>query len=77
MGWRIRRAVARLSASERVASAACTRAALTSQSGRKRSMIFSPIQLANASLSQMSSHHAMVTRSPNHWCASSWAATLA
>src|SRR2546428_741593 len=34
------------------------------------------IQLANDSLSHRSSHHFIVTRSPNHWWASSWAITL-
>ena len=29
-------------------------------------------QEANASLSQRSSHHCIVTRSPNHMCAISW-----
>ena len=33
------------------------------------------IQLANPSFSQMSSHHCIVTRSPNHWCAISCAST--
>ena len=32
---------------------------------------------ANDSLSQRSSHQAMVTRSPNHWCATSCAITVA
>ena len=76
IGWRMRRAVARLSgssASERLAA----RSTATPQSGWKRSMTFSPIQLAKDSLSQMSSHQAMVTRSPNHWWASSWALMLA
>ena len=31
---------------------------------------------AKLSLSQRSSHHFIVTRSPNHWCAISWAMTL-
>ena len=31
------------------------------------------IQVANPSFSQMSSHHCIVTRSPNHWCAISCA----
>ncbi len=35
------------------------------------------IQVAKPSLSQMLSHHCMVTRSPNHWCAISWATTRA
>ena len=34
-----------------------------------------PIQVAKASFSQMSSHHGIVTRLPNHWCASSCALT--
>jgi hypothetical protein len=75
-GWRILRALDRLSlrsASERVR----TRFTMTSQSGRKRSRMFSPIQLAKASFSQRSSHQAMVTRLPNHWWAISWAQTLA
>ena len=38
-------------------------------------MTRSPSQLANASDSHRWSHHAGVTESPNHWCASSWAAT--
>ena len=33
------------------------------------------IDIKNLSLSHMSSHHFMVARSPNHWCASSWAIT--
>ena len=33
------------------------------------------IQVAKPSFSQMSSHHAIVTRSPNHWCAISWEIT--
>ena len=35
------------------------------------------IQLAKPSFSQMSSHHRMVTKSPNHWCAISCAITTA
>ncbi len=35
------------------------------------------IQLANPSLSQRSFHQRMVTRLPNHWCASSCATTTA
>ena len=35
------------------------------------------MNVANASLSQMPFHHAIVTRSPNHMCASSWATTSA
>ncbi len=33
------------------------------------------MKLAKASFSQMPSHHLMVTRSPNHMWASSWAMT--
>jgi hypothetical protein len=35
------------------------------------------IQVANASLSQISSHHGVVTKSPNHWCAVSCKRTSA
>ena len=35
------------------------------------------MNVANASLSQMPFHHSMVTRSPNHMWASSWATTSA
>ena len=44
-----------------------------SNSGCTWSVILSPIQSANDSLSQRSSHHSIVTRSPNHMCASSCA----
>ena len=40
-------------------------------------MILLPIQVAKASFSQTSSHQAIVTRSPNHWCAISCAQTPA
>ena len=43
---------------------------------RPRRVILSPIQSANDSLSQRSSHHSIVTRSPNHMCASSCAVTI-
>jgi hypothetical protein len=49
----------------------------TRQSGRQPSTILNDIQVANASLSHRSSHHAMVTRLPNHWWASSWVMTSA
>ena len=45
------------------------------RSGRQRSLAFLPIHSAKLSLSQMSVHHTGVTRSPNHWCASSCAVT--
>ena len=35
------------------------------------------MNVANASFSQMPFHHRIVTRSPNHMCASSWAITSA
>ena len=35
------------------------------------------MKVAKASFSQIPSHHAMVTRSPNHMWASSWLITLA
>ena len=35
------------------------------------------MKVAKASLSQMPSHQPIVTRSPNHMCASSWAITSA
>ncbi len=43
------------------------------QSGCRWSMALAPIQVAKLSLSQRSFHQLMVTRSPNHWCAISWA----
>ena len=47
----------------------------TSHCGLKWSEHFVPIHEANPSLSQRLSHHAIVTRSPNHWCAISCAST--
>jgi hypothetical protein len=38
-------------------------------SGRMAAVAFSSMKLANASLSQAPSHHAIVTRLPNHWWA--------
>ena len=46
-----------------------------SQSGRKASVVSISMNVANASLSQMPFHQRMVTRSPNHMWASSWAIT--
>ena len=46
-----------------------------SQSGRKASVVTISMNVAKASLSQMPFHHCMVTRSPNHMWASSWAMT--
>ena len=76
MGWRMRRAVTSEStsiANERVP----TRATREPQSGFQRPMILLPIHVAKDSFSHTSSHQAIVTRSPNHWCAVSWAQTLA
>jgi hypothetical protein len=46
-----------------------------SQSGRKASVVSISMNVAKASLSQMPFHQRMVTRSPNHMWASSWAIT--
>ena len=48
-----------------------------SHDGRKASTQRVSMNVAKASLSQMPSHQPMVTRSPNHMCASSWATTSA
>ena len=48
-----------------------------SHSGNSQSTAFVPIQDAKLSFSQRSSHHSIVTRSPNHMCAISWATTSA
>ena len=48
-----------------------------SQSGRYASHAATSMNVANASLSQMPFHHRIVTRSPNHMWASSWATTSA
>lgn len=47
-----------------------------SHSGCSFAVVRASIQLAKPSLSHRSSHHAMVTRLPNHWCAISCAATV-
>src|SRR3954447_24609297 len=47
----------------------------TSHCGLKCAVHFVPIHDANPSLSQRLSHHAIVTRSPNHMCAISCAST--
>jgi len=44
-------------------------------SGRQVSSMRAANQVAKDSLSQASSHHGMVTKLPNHWCACSWAMT--
>ena len=46
-----------------------------SHSGRKASVACISMKVAKASFSQMPFHHFMVTRSPNHMWASSWAMT--
>ena len=48
-----------------------------SQSGRHASIVTRAMNVANASFSQMPFHQRIVTRLPNHWCASSWATTSA
>ena len=48
-----------------------------SHSGRKASVTFISMNVAKASFSQMPFHHFMVTRSPNHMWAISWAITSA
>ena len=47
------------------------------QDGSSRSVTFASSQVANDSFSQMSSHQAVVTRSPYQWWASSWMAMVA
>jgi hypothetical protein len=56
---------------------ACWKSSHIFHSGRQSSTIEKAIQVANDSLSHRSSHHSMVTRSPNHMCASSCAITSA
>ncbi len=46
-----------------------------SHSGLKASVASISMKVAKASFSQMPFHHFMVTRSPNHMWASSWAIT--
>jgi len=48
-----------------------------SQSGRSASTAMFAMNVAKASFSQMPFHHRIVTRSPNHMWASSWATTSA
>ena len=48
-----------------------------SHSGRKASTHSSSMNVAKASFSQMPFHHFIVTRSPNHMWAISWATTSA
>ncbi len=71
---------------ERVLSSASTSNAIArdrrnwlhrSQSGRYASTASSSIRVANASFSQIPFHQRIVTRSPNHMCASSCAITSA
>lgn len=44
-------------------------------SGCRWSVARVSVKVAKLSFSQMSFHHFMVTRLPNHWCASSWLIT--
>ena len=48
-----------------------------SQAGRKSSTASIDMNVANASFSQIPFHQRIVTRSPNHMCASSWATVSA
>src|SRR5207244_1517269 len=59
----------------RVGSRGTTFSSQTSHWGLNRAVHLLPIQEANPSLSQRLSHQAIVTRSPNHWCAVSCAIT--
>src|SRR5207249_9070247 len=59
----------------RVGSRGDPRLSQTSHWGLKCAVHLVPIHDANPSLSQRLSHQAMVTRSPNHWCAISCAST--
>ena len=45
--------------------------------GRRSSVQRTSMKVAKASFSQMPSHHSIVTRSPNHMWAISWATTVA
>ncbi len=66
--------IARVACCESVASAPSVSAASSSStfhSGFHVADGFFSTQVAKPSFSQMSSHHFIVTRSPNHWCASS------
>mmetsp|Transcript_94997 Transcript_94997/g.284755 ORF Transcript_94997/g.284755 Transcript_94997/m.284755 type:complete len:258 (+) Transcript_94997:1953-2726(+) len=47
------------------------------QLGKSSAQIECSIHVAKPSLSHRSSHHSIVTRLPNHWCASSWMTTSA
>jgi hypothetical protein len=56
---------------------AWTSSSSTFQSGFSALSGLLAIHVANPSFNQMSSHHCIVTRSPNHWCAISCASTPA
>ena len=74
MGWRIFRA--ETSSSRSIAKPADSTASSSGCiSGRATLIVRVAIQVAKPSLSQRSSHHSIVTRSPNHWCASSCVTT--
>ena len=74
IGSWMRRVLARLSAPI-APIAPSSRPRSVCASGCSWPWILLPIQVAKPSLSQMSSHQRIVTRSPNHWCASSCALT--
>ena len=75
IGWRIRRAVTRASAAMATLRIE-TRDSSIFHCGNQGSRALDVIQVAKASLSQMSSHQAVVTRSPNHMWANSCVVTL-
>ena len=73
-GYSIGRVVARASTSkapERSRPKCCQR----SHAGRKAAAHLASMKVAKASFSQMPFHQRIVTRSPNHMWASSWAMT--
>ncbi len=79
-GERTSYSTGRVLASESVSNAAersSPNSVQRSQSGRKASHAAISMNVANASFSQIPFHHRIVTRSPNHMWASSWATTSA
>src|SRR5262252_9216596 len=80
MGCVVERASPSIAASlaipvRREGSRGSSRASQTSHCELKCAVHLLPIQEANPSLSHRLSHHAIVTRSPNHMCATSCAIT--
>src|SRR5205823_12894043 len=80
IGWVVDRASPSIAASlaiptRRLGSRGNSRRSQTSHCGLKCTVHLEPIHEANPSLSHKLSHQAIVTRSPNHWCAISCART--